>query len=99
MPSTTTVHHNRYYAFCYTTFVTLADANDASLTSLLQAHLSHQVYKSDALRFILKCRDESCTFHEWAVKSTKLGHALLSVYTPHSCAGVVHADLKGNNSV
>ena len=82
-----------------TIFVALADAKASITATLLDAHLSYTVYKSDVSRLILKCKYESCTFAVRAIYSPKEEHAIVSVYKPHICAPVIYAHFKGNKTV
>ena len=49
----------------YDTFASIAEAREAINRYVLDNSESYQVYKSDSKRYILVCKDKSCSFIIW----------------------------------
>jgi hypothetical protein len=70
-------------------FPDIQEAREAINRSVLDDGESYKVYKSDSKRYILQCKDKSCTFSIQAALSKKTGISITKI-SLHSCRPTVH---------
>jgi hypothetical protein len=79
-------------------FPNIQEAREAINRSVLDHGESYRVYKSDSKRYILQCKDMSCTFSIRAAFSKKIGVSITKI-SPYSCRPTVHYENKKSSSL
>jgi hypothetical protein len=80
------------------TFATIAGAREAINRHVLNDGESYRVYKTDAKRHILLCKDKSCSFtiRAWCAKKTGV---TITQFKPHTCRPIVHYKNKQSSAL
>ena len=73
----------------YNTFASIIKARKAINYHVLDDGKSYQVYKSDSKRYILVCKDKSCSF-EIRVQCTKKTSVTITQMKLYTCCPIVH---------
>ena len=71
------------------TFASIAEAREAINRHVLNDSESYQVYKSDSKRYILVCKDKSCSF-EIRVQCTKKTSVTITQMKLHTCCLIIY---------
>ena len=80
------------------TFASIAEAREAINCHVLNDSESYQVYKLDSKRYILVCKDKSCSFEirVWCSKKTGVTVTQMKLYT---CCLTVHYKNKQTSAI
>ncbi|XHG07747.1 hypothetical protein AWENTII_013014 [Aspergillus wentii] len=71
-------------------FPSIQEAREALLTHTVAAHESYRVYKSDARRYMTRCRSRDCDYMVRITWRKKRCEAYVSIYKPHTCSPDTH---------
>jgi hypothetical protein len=80
-------------------FPSMDDAREALLCHTIARHESYRVYKSDARRYMTRCRNRDCNYMVRISWRKRRCEAFVSMYKPHTCSPDTHENWRPAASV
>ncbi|KAF7181442.1 hypothetical protein CNMCM7691_000660 [Aspergillus felis] len=80
-------------------YPSMEEAREALLCHTIAKHESYRVYKSDARRYMTRCRSRDCNYMVRISWRKKRCEAFVSMYRPHTCSPDTHGNWRPAASV
>ncbi|KAF4237542.1 hypothetical protein CNMCM6805_006873 [Aspergillus fumigatiaffinis] len=80
-------------------YPSMEEAREALLCHTIAKHESYRVYKSDARRYMTRCRNRDCNYMVRVSWRKKRCEAFVSMYKPHTCSPDTHGNWRPAASV
>lgn len=80
-------------------YPSMEEAREALLCHTIAKHESYRVYKSDARRYMTRCRNRDCNYMVRVSWRKKRCEAFVSMYKPHTCSPDTHDNWRPAASV
>ncbi|KAG2019078.1 hypothetical protein GB937_005369 [Aspergillus fischeri] len=80
-------------------YPSMEEAREALLCHTIAKHESYRVYKSDARRYMTRCRNRDCNYMVRVSWRKKRCEAFVSMYKPHTCRPDTHDNWRPAASV
>lgn len=82
-----------------TTFPSMQEAREALLHYTIAHNLSYTVSRADSVRYIIKCRSNTCPFRLRVTLRKSDNRAVVTVSRPHNCPPEIHKGWRWASSV